>query len=207
MLLLQCCTRCTGIGNLRIPRFQSEADPQKTMRFLVEFGLYSGVRGRRAQIQSQNDSWVWNITPAIVVNQRKWDRMGPEKVNVMKGFGRAPLGCCCSAFSARRCGTATRDLLALQSPTTLNICPPRRGRGVRGTLHADNPTVARQKHSSVMGRTSTRNEQLSLFSVPCYPCPCVPGQQSISTACGLPQTTPLRRIPRPTSRIRFPYRS
>ena len=104
-----------------------EADPQKTMRFLVEFGLYSGVRGRRAQIQSQNDSWVWNITPAIVVNQRKWDRMGPEKVNVMKGFGRAPLGCCCSAFSARRCGTATRDLLALQSPTTSNICPPSEG--------------------------------------------------------------------------------
>ena len=69
-----------------------------------------------------------------------------------------------------RGGTATRDLLALQSPTTPNICPPRRGRGVRGTLHADSPTVARQKHSSVMGRTSTRNEQLSLFSVPCYPC-------------------------------------
>ena len=56
-----------------------------------------------------------------------------------------------------------------------------------------------------MGRTSTRNEQLSLFSVPCYPCPCVPGHQGISTACGLPQTTPLRGIPRPlTSRLRFP---
>ncbi len=161
-----------GIGNLRTPRFRSEADPQKTMRLPIEFGLYSGVRGRRAQIQSQNDSWVWNITPAIVVNQRKWDRVGPEKVNVMKGFGRAPF----------RVGTATRDLLALQSPTTLNICPPRRGRGVRGTLHADSPTVARQKHGSVMGRTSTGNEQLSLFSVPCYPCPCVPGHQGISTA-------------------------
>ena len=99
-----------GIGNLRTPRFRSEAEPQKTMRLPIEFGLYSGVRGRRAQIQSQNDSWVWNITPAIVVNQRKWDRMGPEKVNVMKGFGRTPLGCCCSAFSARRCGTAKWDV-------------------------------------------------------------------------------------------------
>ena len=195
MLLLQCCTRCTGIGNLRTPRFQSEADPQKTMRFLVEFGLYSGVRGRRAQIQSQNDSWVWNITPAIVVNQRKWDRMGPEKVNVMKGFGRAPLGCCCSASPLE--GAAL--LLETCSPCNPQLrqisAPPRRGRGVRGTLHADSPTVARQKHSSVMGRTSTRNEQLSLFSVPCYPCPCETGHQGISTACGLPQTPRYEEYP------------
>ena len=112
----------------------------------------------------------------------EWDL---EKVNVMKGFGRAPLGCCCSAFSARRCGTATPRPARPAIPNYVKYLPPLGGAEefeVLFTLTAQlSHAEAQQRHGQDINPATI---QLSLFSVPCYPCPCVPGHQGISTAWG-----------------------
>ena len=48
-----------GIGNLRTPRLQSEAEPQKTMRLPIEFGLYP---------KFGHFEPVWAYRPGVYIN-------------------------------------------------------------------------------------------------------------------------------------------
>ena len=48
-----------GIGNLRTPRLQSEAEPQKTMRLPIEFGLYPNFGHFEP---------VWAYRPGVYIN-------------------------------------------------------------------------------------------------------------------------------------------